>query len=285
MRYSLDALAAFSAAANTGSFSAAARELGKSQSSVSEAIANLEADLNVTLFDRSRRQPELTSVGETLLLHAREVLAANARLDLMANELSGGLETRLTMALSDTFQCESLERLLTGIGTRYPQLEFECMIAESHDIIDTVGSGRAHIGLLGAQSTYPSSLAYQLLPQSSEIGLYAGVNHPLAKQAIVTRADLAQTRELRINTFTQQHSPDRSGPLWSAPSYVMLVEMAALGFGWAELPVWLAERYGGKQLAPLPVAGWPRPIQVHAVWSQQRPLGRAGAWLLARLLE
>ncbi|WP_134928929.1 LysR family transcriptional regulator, partial [Pseudomonas protegens] len=47
MRFSLEQLQMFVQAAQTGSFSAAARKLGKTQSTVSVAIANLEADLGV----------------------------------------------------------------------------------------------------------------------------------------------------------------------------------------------------------------------------------------------
>ncbi|MGH8463342.1 MAG: helix-turn-helix domain-containing protein, partial [Pseudomonas sp.] len=60
MRYSPEALHAFVEAVALGSFSAAARKLRKSQSTVSAAIANLEADLGVSLFDRQSRQPVLT---------------------------------------------------------------------------------------------------------------------------------------------------------------------------------------------------------------------------------
>ncbi len=55
MRHSPEALTAFAEAATLGSFSAAARKLGKSQSTVSSAIANLEIDLGLSLFDRSSR--------------------------------------------------------------------------------------------------------------------------------------------------------------------------------------------------------------------------------------
>ena len=53
MRYSPEALTAFVESVACGSFSAAARRLRKSQSTISTAIANLEADLGVTLFDRT----------------------------------------------------------------------------------------------------------------------------------------------------------------------------------------------------------------------------------------
>ena len=57
MHYSPEALNAFVEAAALGSFSAAARKLRKSQSTISTAIANLEADLGLTLFDLAR-QPD-----------------------------------------------------------------------------------------------------------------------------------------------------------------------------------------------------------------------------------
>lgn len=60
MRYSPEALMAFVETVSCGSFSAAARRLRKSQSTISTAIAHLEADLGFPLFDRSSRQPVLT---------------------------------------------------------------------------------------------------------------------------------------------------------------------------------------------------------------------------------
>ena len=67
MHYSLDQLETFASVAETGSFSAAARRLGRTQSTVSVAIANLEADLGVALFDRTPRVPTLTEAGRSLL--------------------------------------------------------------------------------------------------------------------------------------------------------------------------------------------------------------------------
>jgi len=71
MRYSPEGLDAFVAAAALGSFSAAARQLRKSQSTVSAAIANLETDLGLVLFDRQSRKPQLTAEGQRVLLNAR----------------------------------------------------------------------------------------------------------------------------------------------------------------------------------------------------------------------
>ncbi|WYX19996.1 LysR family transcriptional regulator [Achromobacter xylosoxidans] len=146
-----------------GTFSAAARKLGKSQSTVSETIANLEVDLNVTLFDRSQRQPALTEAGQVLLGQALQVLAANDRLNRSASQLSAGLEPRLTVVLSDTFQSETFENMLSQIDQRYPALRFECLIAEYEDVVALVQQGRAHLGLMAAQENYPPDMAHATL--------------------------------------------------------------------------------------------------------------------------
>ena len=103
MNLSPESLQAFAQAVALGSFSAAARQLGKSQSTVSEAIARLEIDLGVTLFDRSGRQPRLTEAGQVLLGRVEQVLAASDRLQRVAVELAGGREARVTLALSDAY--------------------------------------------------------------------------------------------------------------------------------------------------------------------------------------
>lgn len=54
---SQEVLLAFVQAATQGSFSAAARKLGRSQSTISAAVASLEIDLDLVLFDRSSRKP------------------------------------------------------------------------------------------------------------------------------------------------------------------------------------------------------------------------------------
>lgn len=56
----LDQMQAFVFAAKLGSFSAAARRMGKAQSAKSMAIANLEIDAGVEIFDRQGRSPVLT---------------------------------------------------------------------------------------------------------------------------------------------------------------------------------------------------------------------------------
>lgn len=84
MQWNLDQLQAFVVAVEQGSFSAAARKIGKAQSRISTAIANLELDLGFDLFDRSNRLPVLTEQGREMYIDARSVLSQCQRLSSRA---------------------------------------------------------------------------------------------------------------------------------------------------------------------------------------------------------
>ena len=67
------------AIARTGSFAAAARELGKVPSALTYNVRQLEDALDVLLFDRSSRQAQLTAAGEELLDEGRRLLERDGR--------------------------------------------------------------------------------------------------------------------------------------------------------------------------------------------------------------
>ncbi|MCX7078033.1 MAG: LysR family transcriptional regulator, partial [Pseudomonas sp.] len=71
VQWNLEQIHLFVSVAEQRSFSAVARDQRKAQSAVSSAIALLEEDLGVSLFDRSSgRQPKLTEAGHALLEEA-----------------------------------------------------------------------------------------------------------------------------------------------------------------------------------------------------------------------
>ena len=283
MRYSPEALQAFVQTAESGSFSAAARALGKSQSTISMAIANLEIDLGLSLFDRSGHKPRLTGAGQRVLAQAQEILQASQRLDELAMRLASHVEPRLSMAISDFWQADHHEQLLNRFSERFPDIEFECMIAEDEDVIALLQQGRAHLGVIRSQPRLPGEIALSRLQIKPEIAIWLHHAHPLAGRAQLTLNDLRPLRQLRLNTWQHNDRPQATGRVWSAPSYLLLLEMAEQGFGWAELPRWLVAQFGHDLLRELPVAGWPQQINVDAVWNRTRPPGPAGQWMLDQL--
>src|SRR5579875_3624461 len=103
---SLDQLRTFIAAADGGSFSAAGRRLHRAQSVVSQTLANLEARLGVSLFDRSGRYPVLTQAGRALLADARAVATGMDLFKARAKGLAEGLEPELSVVVDVMFPIE-----------------------------------------------------------------------------------------------------------------------------------------------------------------------------------
>lgn len=283
MRYSPESLEAFVQTVESGSFSAAARALRKSQSTISTAVANLENDLGFMLFSRESRNPVLTENGQRALTQVKEILAAAAQLDELSVRLAGEVEPCLRLAISDFWQADYHESLLQRFDNRYPDIEFECMIAEDTDVIDLLQSHRAHVGVVRVQEHYPADICVRRLQVEAQMAIFLHQDHPLAQQESVSDAELKQLRQLRLNTWGER-APAPTGKVWLAQSYLLLLEMTEQGFGWSILPRWLAGQFGHQKLRELPVAGWPQRIQVDVLWSRRTPPGPAGRWMIDQLL-
>lgn len=284
MRYSPEALTAFVEAVACGSFSAAARRLRKSQSTISTAISNLEADLGVALFDRATRHPTLTPQGEQVLSYVKAILAASDRLDELAISLSDETEARLTFVLSDTLHPDVLEDLLQQFDRRFPHTEFECLIGEDEDVIDLLQKERAQVGLIEARDSYPTEIGSTRLPLQTAMAIYVAPAHPLAAQGRVTWDELHSWRELRLSTFLASSLEPAKGQVWSAPNYLLLLSMTVQGLGWCILPCALVEEFAGSgTLVALNIPGWPRAISVDLLWKKKAPPGKAGSWLRQHL--
>src|SRR5690349_22694460 len=96
-----EALAMMDVIARTGSFAAAARELGKVPSALTYNVRQLEDALDVLLFDRRSRQATLTAAGQELLDEGRRLLD---QIDAVANRVKRvacGWETQLTVTVDD----------------------------------------------------------------------------------------------------------------------------------------------------------------------------------------
>lgn len=104
-----------------GSFSAA-RALGRTPSAVSMAIANLEAELGLVLFDRGTREPTPTAAMAALLPDARSIAERLQALRAHAQHLSEGVEDTLRLGLAAEIDGAPIARALTAVAAKYPAL-------------------------------------------------------------------------------------------------------------------------------------------------------------------
>src|SRR5271156_1798376 len=91
-----------------GSFSAAARKLGRVQAAVSQSIDRLEAQVGLRLFDRSGRVPRLTRDGAAVAAAAAKVDHDVGALDELVSSLKRGEETTLSIVVDALFPTSSL---------------------------------------------------------------------------------------------------------------------------------------------------------------------------------
>src|SRR4249920_3612412 len=99
----IEQLRTLRAVADAGSFSAAARKLGRVQAAVSQAIDRLEAQLQLRLFDRTGRVPRLTAHGEAIVAAAAKIGADVEALDELVDSLKRGVERTLSIVVDVLF--------------------------------------------------------------------------------------------------------------------------------------------------------------------------------------
>lgn len=115
----------FLAAVETGSLSAAARELGLTQPTLSRQITALEESLGVILLERGHRSLSLTQSGMELLEHVRSMNDAADRIALAASGQSQAIEGEVCITASDTMSAYHLPPLLKKLRTIAPGIHVE----------------------------------------------------------------------------------------------------------------------------------------------------------------
>ncbi|WP_029008981.1 LysR substrate-binding domain-containing protein [Azospirillum halopraeferens] len=136
----IDLLRAFVAVAETGSFTAAAGVVGRSQSAVSQKVLRLEEILQRRVFDRTSRALSLTRDGERLLVAARRMLEFNDSVVRGLREPDAAGTLRL--GICEDFIPGELPKLLARFSRLYPNLHIDLMTGLSCSLLDAYDGGR-----------------------------------------------------------------------------------------------------------------------------------------------
>lgn len=136
-------LRALLAAAETGTVSAAAVRLSRTQAAVSMQLQRLESDLGARLLDRTPRGVSLTEAGETLAAYARRLLAltSDARRQIEGQQLAG----RIRLGLVEDLALTSLPLLLADFRQQHPRIKLDLMTAHSPELDQAIRDGRCDI--------------------------------------------------------------------------------------------------------------------------------------------
>jgi DNA-binding transcriptional LysR family regulator len=132
-------LQTFVTAAQSTSFTEAGRRLNLTQSTVSDHIARLEAELGRRFFIRDTHSLALTGDGESLLIHARLILEAEAkaRLHFAGPPLRG----RVRLGTSDDMAMGPLPDMLAGFRRLYPEVELDLTLGITDNLYVQLEAG------------------------------------------------------------------------------------------------------------------------------------------------
>ncbi|WP_299599868.1 LysR family transcriptional regulator [uncultured Tateyamaria sp.] len=180
-------LRAFLATAETGSLSAAARQLGLAQPTIGRQVSALEDALRLTLFERTSRSMTLTDAGRDLLIEARKMGDAAARITVMAQGRTQGLDGIIRVTASDMMSAYVLPDTLLKLRDLAPRLRVDVIAA--NDIRDIL-KREADIAIRHVRPTEADLIARKIGDSSAH--LYASKSYVAARGSPKTVEDLKE---------------------------------------------------------------------------------------------
>jgi DNA-binding transcriptional LysR family regulator len=182
-------LETFSKAAESSSFTGAAKALGLTQAAVSQRIQALEKTLDKSLFDRRGGRVALTEAGRKLYDYARRILDLHreARREVTGHEQPVAGE--LVIAASSIPGEHLLPALLSGFGRKHPHVRVRASVSDSMAVVAQVERGEVGVGLVGRKTDDPN-LEFRFLA-SDRIVLVVPPGHALSKKKKVAVEQLA----------------------------------------------------------------------------------------------
>jgi DNA-binding transcriptional LysR family regulator len=299
-----EALSMMEVIGRTGSFAAAARELGKVPSALTYNVRQLEDALDVLLFDRGSRQARFTAAGEELLNEGLRLLEQMDAVASRVKRVATGWETQLTLAVDGVISrltvfelCEAFYALQpdgaqSGPGTRL-RLRTEVLAGTWEALV----RGQADLAIgVGTERTLPVGIQMQPLGALPFVFAVAP-HHPLAQiDGVIDDTELLRHRAVAVADSAQHFAP-LTVNLLPGQDVLTVASMQAkieaqircMGCGFIPEPLAREHIAAGRLVVrqvqrPAPVArmgyAW-RTGQAHG--SRHTGLGEALKWWLAQL--
>ena len=253
---SLPALQAFEASARLGSFTKAAQELNLTQGAVSRAVATLEGEVGVPLFDRVRQRIRLTAAGEAYAAKVGPLLAKleAATLELRASKGEGGV---LNLAILPTFGTRWLIPRLPAFARAHPEVQvaFHTRLYpfdfEAEELDAAIHLGEGHWPGARLDRLFDEEAVVVASPRLAFAGTLESPSD-LARAPLLQMATRPQGWEEWLATHRIEGVDGRRGPRFE--SHLMVIQAAKADLGFALLPTFLVEEelLKGELVEPFP---------------------------------
>ena len=285
---SLESLQALDAIDRHGSFAAAAAALYRVPSAISYTVAQLEADLGISVFDRSGHRAVLTPAGRLLLDEGRRILVATRELGAASRRLADRWEPELRLAVDGLVAPQQLWPAIAQFHEAHPAINIRMLEETLGGTWEALIDDRADLAIGLADPPAMSGLA------RSEFSIVdwsfcCAPDHPLAHQpGPLSENDLRAYRAVVVADSARSLSP-RNAHLLDGQARLTVSSMRAKldaleqGLGVGYIPArWVESALArGRLVCPAMMA--PRPaVQTFLLWRHSTP-GRALHWFIDRL--
>lgn len=282
---SLDQLRIFLAVAEEGSFGGAARSMGRAVSAISYGIAQLEAQLAVTLFEREgSRRPVLTAAGEGLLAEARGVADRVDALLAKTRSLHAGLESQLGLVIDVMLPGDVTARVLADFRNTFPTVALRLRVEGLGAVAECLIDENAQLAIGGPITAEDPLLERQVIG-SVELVPVAAPTHPLARVDIApgeSRKHLQLVLSDRSERTQGQEFSVLSPLTWRLGDLGAKHSLLREGLGWGNMPRgMIASDLANGALVELNLPEKPgATYTLNALWRRDTRLGPATSWLI-----
>ncbi|MEX6725473.1 LysR substrate-binding domain-containing protein [Parapedomonas caeni] len=268
----LSQLRSFVAVAHHNGFTAAARALKMSQTTITSQIQALEEEHGVLLFERRGRRIELTQIGHELLHVARQMIGLEDDAAMMLKDSADLRRGELRIgAVSPSHVIEMIE----VFNARYPGIYLSMALGNSETVLRELSDYSCDVGVL-ARSTDDDRYHVQHYASFPVIA-FVRRDHPLAALHSIELADLAKERLLmrERGSTTRRALEEGIAAIGCTPRIAMEIGsreaireavIRGLGIGTVSEP----EYVGDDQLHPLPITGSPVTTHIYVCCLRER---------------
>ena len=287
---SLDQLRVLIAVVEAGSLAAAGRSLGRATSAVSYAVANLEAQLGLPLFERrATRRLQLTEAGKVVLAEARILARGIDGLRARVKGLSEGLEAEVAIAVDVMLPTDRLVAALTGFQAAWPTVSVRLHVEALGAVTQLVLDDTASLGVSGPLDTLAPGMERHAMPGVAMIPV-AAPGHPLARPGLPAGA--ARDHLQLVLTDRSPLTAGRDFSVLALRSW-RLADLGAkhallrAGAGWGNMPEpMVREDLASGRLVQLALPEWQGTLYpFEIIYKSHNPPGPAGRWLMTALAQ
>ena len=285
MNINQEQLIIFKTVIESGSFSAAARKLGKVPSAVSMSIANLEIDLNLQLFLREGREPTATAQALTLYEKTEQLLTEMNQWKQHAYALSHGLESSLNIVVvSELLHMQWIDYIAI-LEAEFPSLQINIFSAPQEDALNMLLNQTAQLAMMFEREQLESREQFVELKREVLVPV-AALHTELATFKQVRYEQILQNRQIVVASRDRSLKPELlfSKKYWRTDNNLSACAMIIDGLGWGILPLDMLNQnpHIHQQLKILDFLDFSPKFEyfIDLVWSRESELGAAARFLI-----